>query len=582
MTAANPEADAGEDSGAGGGDAPPDGWARAMRALAVLAVDPGGLGGLTLRARAGPVRHAFDAACAMLPLDLPRHRIGPATPEDRLCGGIDVLASLGAGRMVRVAGLAARPAMLVLVMAERTDPRLAATLAGILDRRHGHCLILQDEGATPDEVPPAALRDRLAFAVDLDDVRHARTATDLPDAAMIGAARQRLAAITGGPEDAATLVMVAASLGIESLRAPLLALRVARALAALSGRGAVAQPDLREAAELVLAPRATRLPQPRPDDHAPPPPEPAEGDLQDNSDSAGATPPHEMIVEAVAASLPPHLLARLASDAGATGAACRGSGAGARVRGNRRGRPLPARPGRPDGRARIDLIATLRAAAPFQRLRRADCPGTAAGRVIVTPSDLRLCRHEDRSDRLLIFCVDASGSAAMARMAEAKGAVELFLADAYAQRDHVALLAFRGTRAEMLLAPTRALVMAKRRLAALPGGGGTPLAAGLVAAHGLGLAARRQGFAPALILLTDGRGNVGLDERPGREAAADDARRVAAMLRGARLPCIVLDSAPRPGAEASVLAGWLGARHLALPRADARAMRDAAAAALAG
>ena len=90
-----------------------------------------------------------------------------------------------------------------------------------------------------------------------------------------------------------------------------------------------------------------------------------------------------------------------------------------------------------------------------------------------TAGDIRLRRYEERSDRLLIFTVDASGSAALARLAEAKGAIEILLAEAYARRDHVCLIAFRGTEAELLLPPTRSLVQTKRRLAGLPGGGGT-------------------------------------------------------------------------------------------------------------
>ena len=117
-------------------------------------------------------------------------------------------------------------------------------------------------------------------------------------------------------------------------------------------------------------------------------------------------------------------------------------------------------------------------------------------------------RYEDRSDRLVIFAVDASGSSAISRLAEAKGAIELLLGDAYARRDHVALVAFRGTSAEILLPPTRSLVQTKRRLAELPGGGGTPLASGMEAALELALGAQRRGMAPTVCILTDGRANI--------------------------------------------------------------------------
>ena len=96
--------------------------------------------------------------------------------------------------------------------------------------------------------------------------------------------------------------------------------------------------------------------------------------------------------------------------------------------------------------------------------------------------DFRMTRFQQRTRTTTIFVVDASGSSALNRLAEAKGAVELLLADCYVRRDQVALLAFRGKEAELLLPPTRSLVRAKRSLAGLPGGGGTPLAAGIDAA----------------------------------------------------------------------------------------------------
>jgi len=286
-----------------------------------------------------------------------------------------------------------------------------------------------------------------------------------------------------------------------------------------------------------------------------------------------------MLINAVTARLPPDVLAHLAHRR-ARRPPGRGGGAGARKTGNRRGRPLPSRPGHPDGRARIDIIATLRAAAPWQRLRRqlrAD-----GARLVLRPSDIRLRRFEDRSDRLVIFAVDASGSAAMARMAEAKGAVELMLAQAYARRDHVALVAFRGTVAEMLLAPTRSLVQAKRRLAGLPGGGGTPLAAGLRAAFELSRQGQHHALSPALALLTDGRANIALDGSPGRAAARADAETIARHFGAQHLPGVVIDTSPRPGADGAALAGWLGAQYLALPRADARRISSAADTALRG
>ena len=189
--------------------------------------------------------------------------------------------------------------------------------------------------------------------------------------------------------------------------------------------------------------------------------------------------------------------------------------------------------------------------------------------MIIHPGDIRLRRFEDRSDRLLIFTVDASGSAAVARLAEAKGAVELMLAQAYARRDQVALLAFRGAGAELLLPPTRSLVQAKRHLSSLPGGGGTPLAAGLVAASDLAAQARGRGMSPTLVLLTDGRANVPLDGQPDRAAARADAEAIATGLHRQGLPGVLVDTSNRPAETARIIAAKLGAHYIALPRADA-------------
>lgn len=554
-------------------------WTRTMRAMAALAVNPSGLGGLTLRARVGPVRQTAEAALAKLPG--PQRRIHPEISDTQLFGGLNIAASLAEGRMVRDPGLVETPGLLILPMAERCPPGLAARLGQLLDAPSGHALVLLDEGAEPEEAAPMGLQDRLAFHVDLSGLHWSQVAATLPAPAEIDAARARLADLPLSETALATLTTLAVQFGIDSLRAPILALTAARALAALDGAEALCEAHLTEAAELVYPVRATQLPETPEDTEETSEDKTPDPDTEDAGDDTATDPgpelPDEMLIDAVAALLPDGLLDRVAARTRARGALS-GAGAGARRRGNRQGRPLPARPGRPDGRARIDVIATLRAAAPWQALRARH----GAARVVIHPGDIRLRRYEDRSDRLVIFVVDASGSAAMARLAEAKGAVELLLGQAYARRDHVAVVAFRGSAAETLLPPTRSLVQAKRRLAALPGGGGTPLAAGLQAAAALSDQARRRGLTPAFALLTDGRANVALDGTSGRAAARADAETTAALLRGATDQGCVIDTAPRPGREAAALAGYLAVDCITLPRADAQRLSGAIDSALGG
>ena len=540
---------------------------RAKTALALLAVDPVGLGGLWLRARSGPVRDVWVAGLAAV--DLPQRRLHPEIGDEALFGGLDLVATLQAGSPVVTAGLFAAPAVFVLAMAERCGGGLAARLGRVLDAPV-HCLVALDEGAEADETLPGGLQDRLALFVDLNGVAWSDTDGLGLDLEAMAVARGRLAAVTVSGEVVETLTRVADRLGIASLRAPLLALAVARASAALAGRDAVAKDDVRLAVELVLAHRAVQVPSD--EEQEPPLPEPEDDTPQDETlrpDDA-MTIPDDMLVEAARTALPADLLAALA--AGAASRAAKGaSGTGAARSGNRRGRPLPSRPGRLGGGARIDLVATLRVAAPWQTVRRAQTGRVVAG-VLVWPSDIRIKRFRETSDRVLIFAVDASGSSAMARLAEAKGAVELLLAQAYARRDHVSLLAFRGRAAELILPPTRSLVQTKRRLAGLPGGGGTPLAAGLELAMDTAGRAAARGLTPTIALLTDGRGNIALDGSADRVAAEADALRMAAGIRRSAVPTVVIDTANRPQPGLKVLAGALGATYIALPRADANTL----------
>ncbi|MBC2836628.1 magnesium chelatase subunit D [Paragemmobacter straminiformis] len=553
-------------------------WARLETALALLAIDPAGLGGLWLRARSGPVRDLVTGSLASLPL--PLKRLHPTVADDALYGGLDLAATLATGHPVTTKGLLSAPAALVLAMAERCPAGLAARLASALDGA-SHALVALDEGAEADESLPPALADRLALFLDLSGAIWSDVTDPAPDPDRLAAARAALPRVALPETALADLTRAAAELGIASLRAPLLAATAARAHAAWQGRDTVADADLVAAAELVYAHRATPMPEAQDTTQdAPPPPDDPADRPEAEAESDSMTIPSEMLVEAALAALPPDLLQALASGRNAR-AAKSANGTGAEQAGNRRGRPLPSRPGRLAQGARIDLVATLRAAAPWQPLRRAQTPRPDAA-LLVRASDIRLKRFRETSDRVLIFAVDASGSAAFARLAEAKGAIELLLAAAYARRDHVALLAFRGAEAELILPPTRSLVQTKRRLAGVPGGGGTPLASALQLALATAAQAKARGLTPTIAILTDGRGNIALDGSADRTRAEDEARRLARQIRASGTPALVIDVATRPQAGLRLLAQDMAAPYIALPRADAHRLSATLGAALDG
>jgi magnesium chelatase subunit D len=520
--------------------------------------------------------------------------------DDRLLGGIDLAATLKAGRPVIQHGILieADSGIVVIPMAERLSAGSAARIAAALDQgvvvieRDGIArrvatsigLVALDEGDGPDEQLPPALAGRLAFHLDLTAMAFRGLRLPKGEAGLIAAARARLGAIAPPPRECVeALVKSALSFGIGSVVVPLLALKVARASAALAGRDVVTRDDALLAARLVFAPRATSLPdddcdapqpekpQPEGDDS----PSPDEGEAQDQEQSPQSL--DDMMCDAVQAVLPPGLLESLQNGAQNRTRPAPRDGTGAARKSLLRGRPIGARMGAMRAGTRLALVDTLRAAAPWQPVRRAERAAggeDAARRIDVRREDFRIRQFVQRRESSIIFCVDASGSAAFHRLAEAKGAVELLLGEAYVARTYAALIAFRGTGAQVLLPPSRSLTRAKALLSTLPGGGGTPLAAGIEASVLIAMAERARGRQPMIVFLTDGQANITRDGKAMRAHALADAVLAARDLAAQGISAVFIDTATRARAEGGQLAAAMDARYLALPYLEAHAVRD--------
>lgn len=171
----------------------------------------------------------------------------------------------------------------------------------------------------------------------------------------------------------------------------------------------------------------------------------------------------------------------------------------------------------------LALDATIRAAAPYQKLRRSELQNNSSLAIQIKQPDYRRKEREKQVGGHYLFVVDASGSmAARKRMEAVKGAIFSLLQDAYEKRDKVGLIVFRKEKAELVLPFTGSIELARRLLEHLPTGGKTPLAGALELAYRTCEQVLRRSPTEKIdvFIVTDGRATYGETDNPVNEALA--------------------------------------------------------------
>jgi magnesium chelatase subunit D len=429
---------------------------------------------------------------------------------------VDILldaAASGVHRVEREGLSLCHPARFVLI--GTMNPEEGELRPQLLDR---FGLVVDVADLTDSGDRAEAVRRRLAFESDPADFQEQWKAAEQMESQRIVRAQEILASVTLSPDLLRAISDRCLTAGVDGLRADLTMAKAGIAWAAYQGRTEVELADLDVVAELALAHRRTTPPDP------PIPPSNGGTKNEDRECSRVKTQRREeslgdlaslretMLDAPCQSSILPSFgdfVVRLHPDAemlrqsewkgrGRAGADIRNGRAGGFLRAYRKGSIL-------------SWAGTIRAASVHQIERGRSSP---CNRVLLRIEDFRGSPKRGPGGCLLLFVVDASGSmGARQRIRQTKSAILSLLRQSYQRRDQIALLVFRGLGTKWILSRTRALAVARRAVERLPVGGTTPLALGLIEAGRLACRQRRRqpGQPIWLILLTDGRANVGLD-----------------------------------------------------------------------
>ena len=542
--------------------------------LTVSGIDPS-LGSLSINSNYSTVREAFLSNLLSLLKPKRLKKIYPFQNPTDFAKSINMIDTLTFGMPKYNNDIfSSSNIALILTNTEKMQKGLATFLRDKIKSNKDKFFIALDESEGSD-VSGADLSDYLIFSINLDGTRYKDLKKVTINRKKISEARNNLATVEVNKRELDYLIASSEMFSISNMHTIFCTLKVAKAICAYKGEKRVSREDINLAISLSMIHKAKQIPEFQQEEKA----KSAENErLRDNDESKANnselnSEDKKMLIDALKIFLPNNLIESLLSKNSQTIRVTESAGSGERNNNFSAGRPIPSISRKYSSDKRIDLMGTLTRAIPWQKLRSSSV--TKNRKIIIYPQDIMIKRFEKQSERLLIFLVDASGSNAIGRLAEAKGAIEILLSDAYAKRDNVALISFSGLKADPLLLPTKSLVTAKKKLSSLPGGGATPLAKGLLEAFKMADAARSRSIKPIIILLSDGRGNITLDGLGDRVKAIEDTTYIASLIKRNAINNIFIDTSRRKTPMADELAKELNGHYFQLPMANSSSISKA-------
>jgi magnesium chelatase subunit D len=593
-------------------------------ALTLAAVSPD-LKGVLIAGPSGTGKSVLARlAKSLFPVGSPFVNVPLGCSLERLVGGIDLERTQRTGKLVAAPGLLASAHGGVLYIDEiNLLPSELSTV--IMQAVMQEEVQIEREGASytyparftlvgtfnpAEKELPIAFYDRLGFLVFSETIGHLgwrmfvaarlQKGLSIPDdiIARVKKARKLLPQVTITDKQLTELCKYATDMGVEGNRAEVLAVRCAKANAALNLRVPVTHEDVFLAIRLIFMPRLgnhaladsefskqSNSPDVQGEESKKSDSKLADGDSGQQSESKKSTVQNEESTEpkgqeskkevAIHDILPEQnvdefLLTDLPKFSGRVTSKSK-AGKHHIAKSDQRGRHVRSVPGLPS-EGKIDLIATLKSAA--MHIGANEKEGELSQQVKIRQQDFHIKKFQHRAGLLFILAVDGSGSMAINHFEAAKGAVLKLLEKAYVYRDQVALVYFRDKQAQLLVPPRSSVTQAAAALKKVRAGGKTPLASALLSTSELVKKNEMQSSSAGtvLILFTDGKANQPLHETAGADpsvTALKELKPLCSTLKDQLSAAIVFDTRAgrRENPLGMELAEMLSASYIRLPKA---------------
>jgi magnesium chelatase subunit D len=550
---------------------------------------------------------------------------------DRLVGGIDLERTQRTGKLVATQGLLSRAHGGVLYIDEinlLSSELSAVVMQAVMQEK----VQIEREGASytypakftllgtfnpAEKELPIAFYDRLSFLVFSETIGHLgwrmfvaarqQKGLSIPDdvIARVKKARKILPLVTITDKQLNELCKYATDMGVEGNRAEVLAVRCAKANAALNLRVPVTHEDVFLAIRLIFMPRLgnhaladsefskqSNTPDVQGEESKKSDRKLAEGDDgqqkegekpmvidQESTETKGQGSKKEVALEDILPEqnddeFPITDLPKF------SGRVTRKSKAGKHhlAKSDHRGRHVRSVPGLPS-EGKIDLVATLKSAA--MHMSAAEKERNLSQKINIRQQDFHIKKFQQRAGLLFVLAVDGSGSMAINHFEAAKGAALQLLEKAYVYRDQVALIYFRGKQAQILVPPGSSVTQAAAALKKVNAGGKTPLASALLSTLDLVKKnnAQTSSTSTVLVLFTDGKANQPLLEIEGADLAVTALKELKPLcntLQDQLSATIVFDTRAgrRENPFGMELAEMLSASYIRLPKATVQEVVD--------